>query len=102
MKITQKEVQYVADLAHLELSADECRKMETDLNAILEYVDHLSEVDTTAVEPMAQVEDIAAQNQPSDRLRDDELRPSLPREAALRNAPQTDGSFFRVPKVIER
>lgn len=102
MKITQKEVQYVADLAHLELSAEERKKMETDLNAILEYVDHLSEVDTSAVEPMAQVQGIAAQNAAPDPLRADELRPCLPREVALKNAPQTDGSFFRVPKVIER
>jgi len=102
MKITQKEVQYVADLAHLDLSAGERQKMETDLNAILEFVDRLSEVETGAVEPMAQVQDIGMQIPHSDPLRDDELRACLPHELALKNAPQTDGSFFRVPKVIER
>jgi len=102
MKITEKDVRYVADLAHLELSAAERKRMETDLNSILEYVDHLAEADTTAVEPMTQVQSIAAENADFNSLRNDELRSCLPREEALKNAPQTDGAFFRVPKVIDR
>jgi aspartyl-tRNA(Asn)/glutamyl-tRNA(Gln) amidotransferase subunit C len=90
MKITQKDVEYVAALANLHL------------NSILDYIDMLSEVDTSNVEPMAQVQSVSGNETASDPLRADELRPSLPRELALRNAPQSDGSFFRVPKVIER
>ena len=103
MKITQRDVQYVADLANLDLTDAERARMEKDLNAILEYVDQLSELETVNVEPMAQVSQIAASgNEASDPLRSDELRGCLPREAALANAPQSDGTFFRVPKVIER
>lgn len=97
MKITQKDVQSIADLAALELTDRERTRMEKDLNSILEYIDQLSELDTTAVEPMTQV---SAQS--IELLRDDELRPSLPRESAVANAPRSDGVFFRVPKVIER
>jgi len=105
MKITRKDVQYVAGLANLELTDDEQARMEKDLNSILGYIDQLSELDTSNVEPMAQVMQLAAAtntNNAVESLRDDELRESLPRAAALENAPQTDGAFFRVPKVIER
>jgi aspartyl-tRNA(Asn)/glutamyl-tRNA(Gln) amidotransferase subunit C len=102
MKITQKDVEYVAALANLQLSSAERERMEKDLNSILDYIDMLSEVDTSNVEPMAQVQSVSGNETASDPLRADELRPSLPRELALRNAPQSDGSFFRVPKVIER
>src|SRR5690242_9159639 len=102
MKITQKDVQYVADLANLELSEAERARMEKDLNQILGYIDLLSEVDTSNVPAMAQVEGLTHQNSLEDALRPDEPRECLPRELALKNAPQTDGSFFRVPKVIER
>ena len=105
MKITRKDVQYVAGLANLELTDDEQARMEKDLNSILGYIDQLSELDTSNVEPMAQVMQWAAAtntNNAVESLRDDELRECLPPAAALENAPQTDGAFFRVPKVIER
>ena len=103
MKVTQRDVQYVATLANLELSADERARMEKDLNAILDYIDGLAEVDTSNVEPMAQVMQVAnSATLPAEVLRPDETRPSLPREIALANAAQSDGVFFRVPKVIER
>jgi aspartyl-tRNA(Asn)/glutamyl-tRNA(Gln) amidotransferase subunit C len=103
MKVTQRDVQYVANLANLELTDDERARMEKDLNAILDHIDGLAEVDTTNVEPMAQVMQVASSaTLPADVLRSDEPRPSLPREVALANAPQSDGAFFRVPKVIER
>jgi aspartyl-tRNA(Asn)/glutamyl-tRNA(Gln) amidotransferase subunit C len=77
--------------------------MERDLNAILSYVDQLSELDTGNLDPMAQVAQIAeSKSDPSDVLRPDELRECLSRDAALANAPQSDGTFFRVPKVIDR
>ena len=102
MKITQKDVEYVAALANLQLSPAERERMEKDLNSILEYIDMLSQVDTSNVEPMAQVHSVSGNRTAADPLRDDELRPCLPRELALKNAPQSDGAFFRVPKVIER
>jgi aspartyl-tRNA(Asn)/glutamyl-tRNA(Gln) amidotransferase subunit C len=103
MKVTQRDVQYVANLANLELTDDERTRMEKDLNAILDHIDGLTQVDTTNVEPMAQVMQLASSGTlPADVLRSDEPRPSPPREVALANAPQSDGAFFRVPKVIER
>ena len=102
MKITQKDVEYVAALANLQLSPAERERMEKDLNSILDYIDMLSEVDTSNVEPMAQVQNVSANGPAVDPLRADELRACLPRELALKNAPQSDGAFFRVPKVIER
>jgi aspartyl-tRNA(Asn)/glutamyl-tRNA(Gln) amidotransferase subunit C len=112
MKVTEKDVAYVADLAKLELSPDERAAMVRDLNSILDYVDRLNELDTSSVDPMAQVSGRCRTNeaeQGSDRFayatRDDMLeglRKSLSQEVALENAPDTDGTFFRVPKVIER
>lgn len=101
MKVTEKDVSYVADLAHLELTADERGRMLRDLNSILDYMDRLNELDTTDVPPMAQVLDCLK----SDTTREDileGLRKSLPHEVALENAPESDGTFFKVPKVIER
>jgi len=103
MKITQKDVAYVASLANLDLTNDERVRMEKDLNAILEYVDQLSELDTSNVAPMTQVSQLgAASKTTADPLRPDELGECLPHEAAMAGAPQSDGTFFRVPKVIER
>ena len=112
MKVTAKDVAYVADLANLELTADERTTMVRDLNAILDYVDRLSELDTSKVEPMAQVSDrygVDESKQGSERFayasRPDvveDLRKSLPHEVAVENAPDSDGTFFLVPKVIER
>ena len=112
MKVTDKDVAYVADLANLELTIDERARMLRDLNSILEYVDRLNQLNTENVEPMAQVSDRYAgdeSKQGSDRFayaaRDDVkegLRASLPHEEAMKNAPETDGTFFVVPKVIER
>ncbi len=106
--VTDKDVSYVADLAQLELTGDERARMLRDLNSILGYIDNLNELDTTNVEPMAQVasgfdERGASRDQGSAyAMRADEPRPSLPHEEALCNAPASDGVFFKVPKVIER
>lgn len=96
MKVTEKDVAYVADLANLELTDQERRRMLKDLNSILDYIDRLNELDTSNVPPMAQV---SISGQPA---RDDISRPSLPHTDAMKNAPQTDGDFFKVPKVIEK
>jgi aspartyl-tRNA(Asn)/glutamyl-tRNA(Gln) amidotransferase subunit C len=112
MKVTEKDVNHVADLANLELSAEERSGMVRDLNSILDYIDRLNELDTSSVEPMAQVSDrygVDDSKQGSERFayanREDVvegLRKSLSQEAALENAPDSDGTFFQVPKVIER
>jgi aspartyl-tRNA(Asn)/glutamyl-tRNA(Gln) amidotransferase subunit C len=109
MKVTEKDVAAVADLANLELTPAERERMVKDLNSILGYIDLLNELDTASVPPMAQTADrfgIAAGKTGSERflyaMRPDAQRPSLPREAALANAPDSDGKFFKVPKVIER
>jgi aspartyl-tRNA(Asn)/glutamyl-tRNA(Gln) amidotransferase subunit C len=98
--VTDKDVSYVADLAHLELTEEERPRMLKDLNSILGYIDSLNELDTTNVEPMAQV--VSRAEGFAHAMRPDEPRPSLPHEEALRNAPESDGVFFKVPKVIER
>jgi aspartyl-tRNA(Asn)/glutamyl-tRNA(Gln) amidotransferase subunit C len=111
MKVGEKDVAYVADLANLELTAQERDGMLRDLNSILDYIDLLNELDTSNVPPMAQVSTHEHANQdkqhssPFDASREDileGLRPSLPQDVALANAPDADGTFFRVPKVIER
>jgi len=112
MKVTEKDVAYVADLANLELTDEERKGMLRDLNSILEYVDRLNELDTSEVPPMAQVSDrygVDESKQGSARFayasREDileGLRKSLPHEEALANAPDADEDFFQVPKVIER
>jgi aspartyl-tRNA(Asn)/glutamyl-tRNA(Gln) amidotransferase subunit C len=112
MKVSEKDVAYVADLANLELTEDERVRMLRDLNSILEYIDRLSELNTDNVTAMSQVSDrydVDESQQGSERfayaIRDDVkegLRKSLPHELAIKNAPDTDGTFFEVPKVIER
>lgn len=112
MKVTEQDVAYVADLANLDLTDEERRGMLRDLNSILDYIDRLNELDTSDVPPMAQVSDrygVDESKQGSERFayasREDileGLRKSLPHEEALANAPDADGEFFRVPKVIER
>ena len=112
MKVTDKDVAYVADLANLELTPEERTGMVRDLNSILDYVDRLNELDTSDVAPMAQVSDrygVDTARQGSERFacsaREEVvegLRKSLPHDEALANAPDADEDFFRVPKVIER
>lgn len=112
MKVAEKDVAYVADLADLGLSAPERAGMARDLNSILDYIERLNELDTSTIEPMAQVSNYHAVDQSrqgssafSHASREDiveGLRKSLSQATALENAPDADGTFFRVPKVIER
>ncbi len=99
-KVTKEDVDRVAELAHLELTQDESAAMLRDLNAILDYVVELGEVDTTGVAPLAQVTELIEAG--SSELRPDVRRPSLDRETVLKQAPESNGVFFKVPKVIER
>jgi aspartyl-tRNA(Asn)/glutamyl-tRNA(Gln) amidotransferase subunit C len=108
MKVTEKDVSYVAELANLELTSQERDRMLKDLNSILDYIDRLNELDTTNVPPMAQISDQfgsaekSGGKEPAQGLREDLPSPCLPHEEALMNAPVTDGAFFKVPKVIEK
>jgi aspartyl-tRNA(Asn)/glutamyl-tRNA(Gln) amidotransferase subunit C len=112
MKVTDKDVAYVAELANLDLTEPERAGMLRDLNSILDYIDRLNELDTSEVPPMAQISDrygVDESKQGSERFayasREDVLeglRQSLPHDVALENAPDADKDFFKVPKVIER
>jgi aspartyl-tRNA(Asn)/glutamyl-tRNA(Gln) amidotransferase subunit C len=112
MKVTEKDVAYVAELANLELTEEERTGMLRDLNSILEYIDRLNELDTSEVPPMAQVSDCYGMDESKQgsarfayAIGEDileGLRKSLPHDEALANAPDADENFFRVPKVIER
>lgn len=99
MKITEKEVRYVAELANLNLTEAEVAKFRADLDGILAHVEKLNEVDTSGVEPMAQV---LFEADPNATLREDVPAPTLSNKDALANAPQSGGGYFKVPKVIER
>lgn len=102
--VTLDDVRHVAALANLQLTAEEEPRMQHDLNAILEHVAKLQALDTTGVEPMAQVGKLL-QKAPAlggSSLRVDAVRPSVDRGVVMHEAPETDGRFFKVPKVIER
>ncbi len=102
--VTVDDVRRVAELANLELTIAEEPLMQRDLNAILGYIAQLNELDTSGVAPMAQVSEMlggpVAAN--GEMLRADVVRPSIDRAAVMASAPETDGRFFKVPKVIER
>jgi aspartyl-tRNA(Asn)/glutamyl-tRNA(Gln) amidotransferase subunit C len=103
-KVTVADVERVAELAHLKLAPEEIQPMQRDLNAILDYVAELNELDTTGIEPLAQASELMAEQGSAARsgLRADRLEASLARSAVMPQAPETDGAFFKVPKVIER
>jgi len=102
--VTIEDVRRVAELANLELTADEEPRMQRDLNAILGHIAQLNELDTKGVPAMAQVGEMLGGNVDSAGapLRADVVRPSLDRTAVMACAPESDGRFFKVPKVIER
>jgi len=92
-------VRRVADLANLALREDEVARMAQDLDGILSHIDKLNELDTTDVEPMAQVLFDAEETA---TLREDRERPSLTNAEAVGNAPVTSAGYYKVPRVIER
>jgi aspartyl-tRNA(Asn)/glutamyl-tRNA(Gln) amidotransferase subunit C len=100
-KVTIADVERVAELANLELEPEESQSMLHDLNAILDYVAQLSELDTAGVSPLTKVSELEGAGGAS-TLRQDTVLPSLDRVAVMSQAPETDGAFFKVPKVIER
>ncbi|MGH9604145.1 MAG: Asp-tRNA(Asn)/Glu-tRNA(Gln) amidotransferase subunit GatC [Terracidiphilus sp.] len=100
-RVTVEDVERVAELAHLELTPEESVGMLHDLNAILDYVADLNEIDTSGVAPLGQVSELESADG-TNVLRPDEHEPSLDRAEVMPQAPETDGVFFKVPKVIER
>jgi aspartyl-tRNA(Asn)/glutamyl-tRNA(Gln) amidotransferase subunit C len=102
--VTNEDVLRVAELANLALTADEMPRMARDLNAILGHIAQLNELDTEGVPAMAQVGEMLGLTPAAhgEDLRVDTIRPSLDRAAVMAEAPESDGRFFKVPKVIER
>ena len=100
MKITREDVLRVAELAYLDLSEDELEKYRRQIDEILDYIGKLNELDTSGVEPMAQV---LADDQAADAtMREDLVVPSAVAEDVLHQAPDPEPPYFRVPKVMER
>lgn len=95
MSINRKDVEHVAELARLELNDEEKAKFTLQLNSILQFAEKLNELDTDGVEPTTHVQPL------SNVMREDEARPSIPREKALRNAPEQQDGQFKVPAVLE-
>lgn len=95
MSVSEKEVRYVANLARLQLSEEDVKSIAGDMNKILGYMDLLNELDTSNVAPLEHVIEM------NSWLRKDEAKPTISHEDALKNAPNADSDYFRVPKVIE-
>ncbi len=95
MKISREQVSHVAKLARLQLSPEEMERFADQISNILTYVEKLNQLDTKQVEPTSHVLTL------SNVFREDRAGPSLPVEKVLENAPDSEGPFFRVPKIIE-
>ncbi len=99
MKLSEQDVQRVAELANLALTPEEIARMTRDLDGILSHIDKLNELDTTNVEPMAQVLFDAGETA---TLRPDVERTPLSNAEAVANAAVSGGGYYKVPRVIER
>ena len=95
MAAAQFDVKYIAHLARLALTPDEEKKLASQLGSILGYIEKLKELDITNVEPTAHATPMI------NVMRPDEVRPSLPHNDALRNAPAKANGLFIVPKIVE-
>ncbi len=96
MKITDELLHKMAHLAKLEIPENEREALKKDFQKMLNFVDKLQEVDTRGVEPLIHI------TQEKNRLRKDEAILKLEREQVLKNAPDQDGQYFRVPKVVKK
>jgi len=94
-KIDQSQVRKVAKLSRLELTDSEVKEFTGQLSAILDYVEKMNELDTENVEPLAHCLPV------SNVFREDSVKESLGTENTLANAPQRDGEFFKVPKILD-
>jgi aspartyl-tRNA(Asn)/glutamyl-tRNA(Gln) amidotransferase subunit C len=95
MSVTREEVQYIAALAKLKFTDEELDNFTKQFNEILEYMETLNEIDTENVEPLSHP--LEGENM----LREDQVHPGSTHEEALKNAPDSDSEFFRIPKVIK-
>lgn len=95
MAISVKDVQYLALLARLQLSDDELKRFAPQLDEILDYVEKLKTAKTEGVPPTSHVLEM------SNVFREDQSRPSLPTDDALKNAPDREGPFFKVPRILD-
>lgn len=93
--LSEDDIRKVAELARLNLSEQEIAELRPQLSKLIDYVAVLEEVDTEQVDPMVHA------IEQTDVFRDDTPTPPLPRDAALANAPKTDGKYFLVPPIIE-
>ncbi len=95
-RISEEQVRHIGMLSRLKLSDEEVARFTRDLEAILEYMDDLRQVNVEGVEPTAHAVEL------HDAFRADEVQPSLPPDEALANAPQREGTMFKVPKVLDQ
>lgn len=95
MAVSVEEVQYIASLARLRFSKEEEARLADQMSEILDYVEKLNELDTTAVPPMSHVLDLY------NVARDDDVEQRITRDEAFKNVPDADSEYFRAPKVIE-
>ena len=93
--ITEKDVEYVANLAQLTLDDALKARLVDELGKILNYIDKLNELDTDGVEPMMHVQSL------SNVFREDKIAPSLPRDTVMQTAPKHDGEYFLVPQILD-
>lgn len=96
MKITEETVDHIAHLARLEFEGEAKNAIRTDLERIISFMDKLQEVDTENVEPLIFM------SSEINRLREDIPARTLTQEQALKNAPQRDSDYFRIPKVLDK
>lgn len=94
MAVSKDEIKKIAGLAHLRFSESEIENLQDDMNRVLTYMEKLNELDTENVEPLSHPNEMA------NVFREDELKQSIPNEEALKNAPEKENKFFKVPKVI--
>lgn len=95
MKITDKDLDYVARLARIHIDDEKKEKLTKDMESVIEFADKLAQLDTENVEPIAHALPV------SNVFRRDEIIPSYPREALLENAPEKDAGCYSVPKIVE-
>ncbi len=96
MKITEELIDHIAHLARLEFQGEDKVSIKKDMERMIEFVDKLSEVDTTNVEPLIFM------SEEINRLREDEPKVTVTHDEALRNAPKKDSDYFRIPKVLDK
>jgi aspartyl-tRNA(Asn)/glutamyl-tRNA(Gln) amidotransferase subunit C len=96
MEINSELVNNIAHLARLHFTEIEKKEIEKDLQRMISFVEKLNEIDITGVQPLQHMSTL------TNVLREDEIKGSVNRDAALQNAPTTDGTFFKVPKVIKK